>query len=258
MAIVVGDRTLAGGGQVRTLTLARPERRNALDPDHLLQLADAFDAASEAPDVRVLVVAGEGRAFCAGYDLSEAFPDVAHAPDEIVVRTMSTVREAPLPTIARIHGAAFGAGLELAISCDLRIAAEEATFCLPPARLGIAYAPEGLARLVSLVGTSQARRIAFAAPVVDARTALAIGLVDEVCPAAELDARVEALANTLAGHAPLALRAMKKTFNRLESRLPPEARAEAELERVACYRSEDAAEGLAAFTEKRPPRFLGR
>ncbi len=259
MAILVEDRARPHGGLVRTLTIARPDRRNALDHEHFRLLSDAIADAVRADGVRVLVITGQGTAFCAGYDLSTPLnPDSASAPDAIVLQTMTSVRACPLPIIASVNGAAFGAGLELAISCDLRIASDQSSFCLPPARLGIAYAPEGLARLVSIVGTGVARRMVFSCEVVPADRAAAIGLVEEASPPAELGARTAALANAIADAAPLAIAAMKQTFNRLEHALSPADRAEAERERLACYASNDAAEGAAAFAAKRPPVFKKR
>lgn len=239
---------------MRTITLERAARRNALDPEHLHLLARAFADVEHAPDVRCVVVAGEGSAFCAGYDLASPFPPEGPLPDSLVVRAMGAVRECRVPVIARVHGPAFGAGLELALGADVRLGSENASFCLPPARLGIAYAAPGLARLAALVGTSHARRMVFTGEIVSAARALALGLVDEI--AADLDTRVEALANAIADNAPLAVQAMKRTFGALE-RLPPELLEAADRDRARCYASADAAEGLAAFTERRAPDFRG-
>jgi enoyl-CoA hydratase/carnithine racemase len=259
MSVLVEDRARPGGGLVRTVTIARPDRRNALDPSHLQDLGSALVAAAGDPQVRALVIAGQGTAFCAGYDLGNPLAAAgAEAPDALVLETMAAVQACQLPTIARVQGPAFGAGLHLAIACDLRVASEKASFCLPPAKLGIAYAPEGLSRLAALVGTSTARRLAFTGEVVSASRALALRLVDELTGTDDLDARVEALANALADAAPLAVRAMKRSFNALEAALASEARALAEQDRLACYGSEDAREGLRAFAEKRAPVFLGR
>jgi enoyl-CoA hydratase/carnithine racemase len=256
VALTIADRARPHGGLVRTLTLARPEKRNALDREHLVALGSAVARAAREPLVRVLVISAAGSAFSAGYDLSTPFD--AEAPDTLVMRTMALVRASPLPVVAAVQGAAFGAGLELAMSADLRLASDAATFCLPPAKLGIAYASEGLARLVSLVGTAAARRLAFTGEVLDATEALRIRLIDGLTTAEGLAAKVHELADRLADAAPLAVRTMKATFNALEPVLPAEHRAAFEEERVALFTSEDAAEGLAAFAERRLPVFRGR
>lgn len=257
MALLVRDRERPSGGIVRTLVLSRPEKRNALDPAHLDLLARAVADAAATTTVRAIVLAAEGRAFCAGWDLSNPF-DPAD-PDGPVTRTMAAVRACPVPVIAQVEGAAFGAGLELAISADLRVATGAATFCLPPAKLGIAYVPEGLARLAALTSTSFARRMVLAAEVIDAAEAHRTGLVDElVNDAAAADARVTQLADAIAGLAPLAVRHMKRTLNELEPALRADLRAALETERLALFASEDALEGRLAFAEKRPARFQGR
>lgn len=258
MSVLVSDRDSPSGAVVRTLTLSRPERRNALDPDTLAALQQAVLEAAATDEVRALVFAGAGKAFCAGYDLRVPFPQDDRVPDALVVRAMAAVRDCPLPTVARLHGPAFGAGLELAISCDVRVASDAASFCLPPARLGIAYAPEGLSRLAQLVGTSKARLMAFTGRPVTAPVASSWGLVDELVPSEALDEAVNSLADTMADAAPLAVRAMKKTFNRLEASLSKALYEEAEHDRLACYASDDAREGVRAFGEKRPAKFTGR
>ncbi len=259
MAILVDDRKRPSGALVRTLTLARPDRRNALDPEHLQLLTSALKDAAATEGVRAVVITGQGTAFCSGYDLGVPLPAQGDAsPDALVVHTMAAVRSCPLPIVARVNGPAFGAGLELAISCDVRVASDQASFCLPPARLGIAYAPDGLARLLALVGTSAARRMVFTAEVVSAKRAEEIRLIDERVDPASLDARVEALADAMADAAPLAVSAMKRTLNALEPRIEGLVREAAESERRACFASVDAVEGLLAFAERRPPVFKGR
>ena len=250
MALHVVDAVQPGGGVVRRLTLDRPERRNALDPAHLALLRAAIDEASSSTSgVRVLVISGSPVAFCAGYDLTQRFdPD---EPDTLVVETMAAVRACLVPIVAAVEGACFGAGLELAISADFRIAGHGARFCLPPAKLGIAYAPQGLARLVQLIGTTHARRMAFSADVLEAAEALRIGLVDQL----DSDPLVAAtsLAERIAAQAPLAVRHMKRTLNALE----PVSDATHEAQRRALFSSNDAREGVAAFSERRAPRFQG-
>lgn len=252
----IHEREAPAGGIIRTLTLVRPERRNALSPELLDELSVAVSGAFREPGLRALVITGEGTAFCSGYDLGH--PLAGEAPDAPVVRAMSKVRRCPVPVIARINGAAFGAGLELAASCDLRIATSDATFCLPPARLGIAYAPDGLARLVSLIGTAATRRLVFTGNVIDASEAHRLGLVDELATdAADLDERVDRVVDRIATSAPLAVSAMKRTLNALEAGLTSEQRGVAEEDRRVCFDSDDAREGIEAFRDRREPRFRG-
>jgi enoyl-CoA hydratase len=268
VALRIDDLPAASGGLVRLVTLDRPEKRNALDAAHLRLLDEAFAKAAGDERVRALVLQAEGPAFCGGYDLSSPFD--ALAPDGLVVTTMQALRACEVPVVAVVEGPAVGAGLELALSADFRVASEAASFCLPPARLGIAYGPAGLARLAAVVGTARARRMVFTAETVPSREALRIGLVDEVVapdsePTDEMLAHVPGtwatareralqLAGTIAAMAPKAVRLMKRTFDALEhgrdiSGLEPERRA--------LFASQDVAEGLRAQAERRTPRFTG-
>ncbi len=256
MALRIDDRPGTAGGLVRTVTLDRPEKRNALDADHLEQLALAFAGAAADPEVRVLLLQAEGPAFCGGYDLSRPFE--ALAPDGLVVTTMEALRACEVPVLAVIEGPAVGAGLELALAADFRVASEAASFCLPPAKLGIAYGPAGLARLAAVVGTACARRMVFTAQTVTAHDAGRVGLVDElVLPDAGTTARERGrqLAGTIAAMAPKAVRLMKRTFDAIEHGRDSGV---LEPERRALFASQDAAEAMRARAEKRAPLFSGR
>jgi enoyl-CoA hydratase len=244
-------------GAVRTLTLCNPSRRNALDPALLEALAAELGRA-ETDRVRVLILRGEGGAFCAGYDLSAlGAPEGDALPDDRLGEVLAMLEQHPAASIALVEGPAFGAGCELAATCDFRIGAPSALFCMPPARLGIVYAPAGIARLVDLVGLSRTRRMFLTATTVDAQLALAWGLLD----ALEDDAAAGAtsLAEQIARNAPLAVQGTRKVLGALARRSLPEqeGRALRALRRQA-FGSEDAKEGRAAFLEKRAPRFTGR
>jgi enoyl-CoA hydratase/carnithine racemase len=251
--LLVRDDARALGGALRTITIDRPDKRNALDDEHLAALAAAFSGL-DAQEVRAVVVTGSGTAFCAGYDLGRG----GAITDAAVMRAMEAVRACAVPVLAVVNGPAFGAGLELALSADTRLAAPGASFCLPSARLGIAYAPRALARLVALVGTGVARRMLFTAEVVPADRALQWGLVEELASPDALPARSLALAESLASLAPLAVRAMKRTFDALEPAPAPGDLVPIEAERLAAFGSDDAREGLAAHLARRPPRYSGR
>ena len=250
MALEVIDHPLTADVVVRELRLSRPEKRNALNAAQLELMNEALRSAEAQPAVRALLLTGAPPAFCAGYDLDEPFdPD---EPDTGVVETMRGLRACPLPVLAFVDGPAFGAGLELAISADLRLASSAASFCLPPARLGIAYAPRGLARLASLIGTAGARRLALGGDVIEAGEALSMGLVDKV------GNREEALrwAERLAAGAPLAMAHMKATLNAIEEAAVP-LDVDSEQRRRALFFSTDAIDGREAFRLRRKPRFRG-
>jgi len=257
MAATLIVEDLEGG--VRRLTLSHPARRNALDDGLLAALQEALDPRG-AEGVRALVIRGEGSAFCAGYDLNslQQVKDGAPLPDAFLMETLAVLEACPWPTVAMVRGPAYGAGCDLALSCDFRLAATDAAFCLPPAKLGIAYAPEGIARAIRAVGTGPARRMLFTGEVVRAERALQLGLVESLhAPETLEDAALE-LCGTLAGKAPLALSGMKAAFGALaRGALTPEQREHLEALRRSAYQSDDAREGRAAFLEKRRPHFTG-
>ncbi len=253
-------------GPVRILTLDAPQKRNALDYGSLAEIVEACDAAARDA-VRCLVFRGAGdRAFCSGFDISaiptgpqQGDPD---RPDLAVERTMEAVEAVPCPTIAFLNGSAFGAGGELAVTCDLRVARPGVTIGMPPARLGVVYAPPGLRRFLALVGPSRTRELVFTGRPVEADEALAIGLVDRVVPSDEAEAAALALADEIAGNAPLAVQGMKRILRLLaasaERGFTDAERAEVIDLRRRAFESDDVSEGRAAFLEKRAPRFRGR
>ncbi|NOJ92662.1 enoyl-CoA hydratase/isomerase family protein [Corallococcus coralloides] len=243
-------------GGVRVLTVSNPSRRNALD-DALLARLDA--ALEPAAHVRALLVRGQGGHFCAGYDLTHLGPPGADGrlPDDPLVACLLKLERHPAPSVALVQGGAVGAGFDLAASCDFRVGAPGAFFLMPPARLGIVYSPEGLARAVRLVGLSRAKQLFLTARRLPAAEALAWGLLDE-CPE-DAEARALALCATLAAGAPKAVSGMKEAFGLLaRSGLSPEDVAHLRQVRGEAFGSDDAKEGRAAFLEKRAPRFNGR
>jgi enoyl-CoA hydratase len=247
-------------GATRILTLDRPDKRNALSPATLEALASALDPL-QGSRVRVLLVRGKGAAFCSGYDL-DALPAASAEgplPDDRLGEVMDLLERYPAPSVALIRGPAFGAGCELATACDFRLADETAVLCMPPARLGVVYAPSGLLRVTSLVGRSRAKLLFLTGRKVEAGQALDWGLLDEVHPAAQLDAAAERLCDELAAGAPLAIRGMRQGFAVLSLHgLGDRDRSELRRLRREAFQSEDAREGRAAFLEKRSPRFTGR
>jgi enoyl-CoA hydratase/carnithine racemase len=204
--------------------------------------------------------------FSAGYDIGNLprgeFADRAEA---LVAHPFHAAIEAveayPYPSVAALNGHAIGGGLELALSCDLRLASEEATLGMPPARLGLVYSHTGLRKFVDAIGAARTRELFFTARNVNARTALSWGLVNDVVAPSALADEAVAYAARIAGFAPLSLRGNKRALGALlaaEGALDPDTERELVALREACFRSEDFFEGVRAFAEKRPPRWQGR
>jgi enoyl-CoA hydratase/carnithine racemase len=237
-----------------TLTLNRPDRRNAVTAELLERLHAELERVRADSDARVVVLQGAQGTFSAGYDLnhltSTGTPAAGVEGDQ-VERVCSLIAGLQVPTIAAVDGAASGAGCELALACDVRFASENARFATPPARLGLLHSRESFARLRALVGPAVAKELLFSGEFIDARRALAVGLVNRVVPAERLDEEVSDFASAIAGNAPLSLQASKRLIDGLPA---DEARS---LWREV-WASEDAAEGPRAFRERRTPRFHGR
>lgn len=253
-------------GAVATLWLNRPERRNALTPAMLDQFEAELERLAALPSVRVVIVRGAGeKAFCAGFDIAQ-IPDIA--PDDIesarsvpnpVGRAMSKLACFPYPTIAMINGAAFGAGLELAICCDLRVASDEAKMGMPPAKLGLVYMPEGLRRFVEVTGVANAKEIFLTGRTYDTRRAWEMGLIHYAVKKAELESFTRSLAQEIAANAPMALTGLKQVLAKVTSwPMSDEDRKKCEKIVGGCLASEDFQEGKLAFMERRNPRFTGR
>jgi len=249
------ESTLLPGG-VQILTLDRPKRRNALTPALLEALAQAL---RPDPEVRALVLEARGPTFCAGYDLGQLAADAeaARLPDARIQEVMTLLEGHPAPSVALVHGSAFGAGCELACACDFRIGTPDALFCMPPVRLGVIYAPDGVWRVARLVGLQRARVMFLTTREVPAKEALSWGLLDECLPDAQ--ARGRQLAEELAAGAPLAVRGLRRSLAHL-GRAPLEAADRVELEtlRAEAFASADAHEARTAIKERRPPRWRGR
>jgi enoyl-CoA hydratase/carnithine racemase len=246
---------------VARLTIDNPDKRNALDHEIL----DAFAATLPGLEARCLLVTATGPVFSAGYDIGNLPRDeFAHRAEALVAHPFHAAIEAldafPFPSVAALNGHAIGGGLELALSCDLRIASEEAKMGMPPARLGLVYSHTGLRKFVDAIGAPRTRELFYTARNVPARTALQWGLVNEVVAPGEVAERGVAYAARIAGHAPLSLEGNKRALRELlaaEGALDPEVERELVELREACFGSEDFFEGVRAFAEKRPPRWRG-
>jgi 2-(1,2-epoxy-1,2-dihydrophenyl)acetyl-CoA isomerase len=246
---------------VATITLNRPEALNALTVPMKRELLAAFRSVERDRAVRAVMLTGAGRAFCAGQDLRERLePDAAPLAMELrerynpITRAMRALEK---PIVGAINGVAAGAGASLAFACDLRIAAEGASFALAFGRVGLVPDTGATWLLPRLVGGARAAEIALLNDPVPASSALAMGLVSRVVPAAELGAAASEMAGRLARGAPIAIALTKRALNAAWDRGLDEAlEDEASLQDLA-GRSRDHAEGIAAFLEKRAPRFTG-
>lgn len=254
---------LERSGPIATLTLNRPDVRNALDMTMRRELLSALDDVEADPDARVLVLTGQGEHFCAGGDV-KLMRDRRHtaaegrARVEALNRLVLRLVDFPRPTIAMVDGFAVGAGCNLALGCDLVVASDRARFGEVFGRIGLVPDGGGTWLLTRLTGLSRAKELIFTADIIDAPRALEIGLVNRVVPAQELGRVTRALAERIAAGPPAALRMAKDLVNRaaasdLADALDREAAAQA-----IAITSEDHQEGLRAFFEKRPPRFEGR
>jgi 2-(1,2-epoxy-1,2-dihydrophenyl)acetyl-CoA isomerase len=244
---------------IATVTLDRPDALNALTIPLKEALIDAFRGFADDGDVRAIVLTGAGRAFCAGQDLKERLEPGA-PPLDVELRErynplVRALRAAPQPVIAAVNGVAAGAGASIAFACDLRIAADTARFVLAFGQIGLIPDSGATWTLQRLVGASRAAEIALLNEPLAAEEAARIGLVTRVVPAEELQAEARALAGRLAALSPVALARTKRALQAAAASSFEEAlELEAELQGEAGAHP-DHAEGIAAFVEKRPPRF---
>jgi enoyl-CoA hydratase len=247
---------------VATITLNRPKVHNAINAQVRAELPGMVEAANADPDIRVIVLRGAGdRAFCAGADVTE-FQPVTSLPEARERREREAWNDvlaaSAKPTVAAIRGYCLGGGLEMAIACDLRIAAEGSTFGFPEVGLGVIPGTGGTQRLPRLIGVAAALRMVLTAERLDASEALTLGLISEIVPVAGFEARVDELSASLASHGPLAMQYAKKAILQ-GSDLPLAAglRMERDLATLLTN-TEDRLEGTRAFRDRRRPRFVGR
>lgn len=249
---------------IATIIFNRPEMRNAINYQMWSRIPDIMQDFEQDDEVRVAVVRGAGdRAFIAGADISE-FKSLRSDPQNVEkYNTATTAATRGLvnftkPLLAMINGFCMGGGTSVAVCCDLRIAADNATFGVPAARLGLGYGFEGTKIMVDIVGPAFAKEILFTARSFDAQEAKEMGLVNRVVPSAELESYVMKLARSIATNAPLTVKTSK--FIIQQCCLDPERRDMGKVDRMvdACFQSEDYQEGARAFMEKRKPVFKGK
>jgi enoyl-CoA hydratase/carnithine racemase len=250
-------------GHVGRIVIDHAARRNALTRAMWKAIPEAVAALDRDPEVRVVILRGAGEeAFVSGADISE-FEEVRQGPgardyDADTSAAFEALRAMDKPVIALLHGYCIGGGAALALSADLRYAADDVELAIPPARLGLGYAVANVESLARVVGTANAREVLFTARRYSATEALGIGWVHRVFPKAELDAAVAKIARQIADNAPLTVRSAKTVLRELDR--PESARDHQRMEAsvLACIESEDYREGVRAFLEKRKPRFVGK
>jgi enoyl-CoA hydratase/carnithine racemase len=273
MSSTVPQRELADGkllidhpaDHVARLTINNPAKRNALDQPILDAIAVALAELASEEWARCVIVTGSHGMFSAGYEIGEIgdrrFQEEA---ERLVAHPFTEAIEAlenyPYPTLATLPGHTIGGGLELALACDLRVAADTVKLGMPPAKLGLIYSHTGLRRFIDAIGATRTRELFLLGSYIEAGTALRWGLVNRVAPAAELEATALALASELAGNAPLSQKGNKRVIAALlkaRDGLTEEVEREVMELRLASFDSHDLREGMSAFAEKRPPRWRG-
>jgi enoyl-CoA hydratase/carnithine racemase len=247
---------------VARLTISHPGKRGALDH----AILDGFARTLPRLDHRCVLVTGEEEMFSAGYDIGD-LPDevLAREAEKLVAHPFTAALDAldayPYPVLAALGGHAIGGGLEVAVACDLRIAAAGIEVGMPAARLGLVYSHTGIQRFLAAIGAPRTRELFLVGRRVDAATAREWGLVNEVVTPAELEGRALALAEEIAANAPLSLAGNKRVIRAVlaaQEVLDPAVEAELVALRRACFASEDFREGVRAFAEKRRPHWRGR
>ena len=251
-------------GGLLTITMNRPERKNALNPEMVAGLLEAARRAADDPEVRAVLLKGAGGSFCVGGDVKSMAAGRAPLPFEVKManlrRGMEVSRilhQMPKPVVAQLDGAAAGAGLSMALSCDLRIASESCKITTAFAKVGFSGDYGGTYFLTQLLGSARARELYLMSPILTARDAHAIGLVTKVVPDAEIDAAAHELALSLAQGPSIALGYIKRNINNAEH-LPLEDCFDGEaIHHTRCSDTEDHKEAAKAFVEKRKPAFKG-
>jgi enoyl-CoA hydratase/carnithine racemase len=247
---------------VARLKISNPERRGALDHE----LLDALAETVRGLDSRCLVITGDGPVFSAGYDLGNLEgQEFEQAAERLVAHpfhaALETLDAYEYPVVAQINGHAIGGGLELALTCDIRIAARGVKLGMPPAKLGLIYSHTGLRKFIEACGVANTAELFHTGRNIDAERALAMGLVNQVADPEDLERLALDMAAEIAANAPLSLSGNKRIMRALREhpgRLSEELERELVELRESCFRTEDFREGVRAFAEKRPPEWQGR
>ena len=247
------------------LRISNPDQRNALDHEILDALAETLPRLDQGIETRCLLITGAPPAFSAGYDIASIPTETFERDAEALVAhpfhaAMEALGSHPWPTVAAINGACIGGGLELAITCDMRVCAAGAKLGMPPVKLGLVYSHTGLRKFLDVVGVARTKELFLTGRNFDAARAEEIGLVHEVVADEELEAVSVALAAEIAANAPLSMRGNKSAIDLLTAAPVLSEQQEAGLValRESCFSSEDFREGIQAFAEKRKPEWRGR
>jgi enoyl-CoA hydratase/carnithine racemase len=247
---------------VARLTISNPDKRGALDH----AILDAFTSKLPKLEARCVIITGQGRIFSAGYDIGGLSGEVlADRAEKLVAHPFTAALDAidayPYPTIAALNGHAIGGGLELALSCDLRLAAHHIKVGMPPAKLGLVYSHTGIRKFIDVIGAARTRELFLVGGRIDASKAHMWGLVNDVFAADELADGAVSLAREIAANAPLAQTGNKRVIRAVldgQAVLAPDVERQLIELREACFRSDDFGEGVRAFAEKRPPEWTGK
>jgi enoyl-CoA hydratase/carnithine racemase len=251
-------------GPIGWMQFNNPARHNAVSVEMWKSAAEIMAEFTNDDHIRVVVLSGAGgKAFVSGADISEFGEKRSSREnileyDRIAGRANAAIIDCPKPTIAMIQGYCIGGGLSLALCCDLRLAAENARFAVPAAKLGLGYGYEGIKRLVDVVGPSFAKEIFYTARQFDSAEALAMGLINRVVPTADIETYVRDYAGMIGGNAPLTINSVKLCVNETASDPDKRDLAAAQAAVDACFASADYVEGRTAFMEKRKPAFRGQ
>ncbi|MGB9498942.1 MAG: enoyl-CoA hydratase-related protein [Dissulfuribacterales bacterium] len=253
-------------GSIGTIIFNRPERKNSLSPELLIKLHLILKEWAEDDAIRTVVFTGSGdKAFSSGYDILAIPTDLTPEMAELMKKenplklAMSGVKNYPYPTIAMMNGYALGAGLNLALCCDIRVGIEDISVSMPPAKLGLIYHLEGIKQFVEVIGLARTKEIFFTARKYKGREVKEMGIVDYLVPRSELSSTTYALANEIAANAPLALKGTKRILSMLSRAVEFKDSDLKEADKIIAdgFNSEDLKEGQTAFIEKRKPVFKG-
>ena len=254
------EHVLVRDGATATITMNRPERRNALSLAMMRELISALRELAAQPPTRAIILAGNGPAFSAGHDLRELVGRDINAYREIFAvctQLMAAVQDIPQPVIARVHGIATAAGCQLVATCDLAVAADAASFATPGVKIGL-FCTTPMVALTRAVGRKRALEMLLTGVAIDARTAMEWGLVNRVVPESQLDEATQLLAEQIAAASALTVSIGKQAFYAQIDLDQPKAYAYAKEVMSMNALAADAQEGMTAFLAKRPPGWLGR